>query len=106
HRAGSSGSRSIRQNCGRQGGEYSLATVSSARLARPDRGALPGTAGRRARSAAEETSGVTLCLPEVMPVHVSFVAWAAKLVAFILMLALDLLIIGRRPHEPRFRECA
>jgi TerC family integral membrane protein len=103
------------QNCERQGGEYSLATVSSARLARLDprfptgaggTGGSPGTAGRRAEPAAEETSGVTLCLPEVMPVHVSFVAWIVTLVTLVVILGADLLIIGRRPHEPKLRESA
>jgi tellurite resistance protein TerC len=56
--------------------------------------------------AAEETFGITPCLPEVVPVHVSVVAWTVTLVVLVLLLGLDLLIIGRRPHEPSFRECA
>jgi tellurite resistance protein TerC len=41
-----------------------------------------------------------------MLVHVSFAVWAATLIALVLLLALDLLIIGRRPHEPTLRESA
>jgi tellurite resistance protein TerC len=43
---------------------------------------------------------------EVVPVHVSFVVWVVTLVTLVLVLALDLVIIGRRPHEPKFRESA
>ncbi|HKT00433.1 MAG TPA: TerC/Alx family metal homeostasis membrane protein [Rugosimonospora sp.] len=38
--------------------------------------------------------------------HVSFAVWVVTLVTLVLMLTADLLIIGRRPHEPRFRESA
>jgi tellurite resistance protein TerC len=39
-------------------------------------------------------------------VHVSFFAWIGTLVALVVILGLDLLIIGRRPHEPKLRESA
>jgi tellurite resistance protein TerC len=39
-------------------------------------------------------------------VHVSFPVWVVTLVTLVLLLAVDLLIIGRRPHEPKFRESA
>ncbi|MEN3304483.1 MAG: tellurite resistance protein TerC [Micromonosporaceae bacterium] len=38
--------------------------------------------------------------------HVSFVVWVVTLVTLVVLLTLDLLIIGRRLHEPRFRESA
>ena len=38
--------------------------------------------------------------------HVTVLAWIVTLVVLVLLLGLDLLIIGRRPHEPSFRECA
>jgi len=39
-------------------------------------------------------------------VHVSLLIWAITLVGLIAVLAADLLIIGRRPHEPSMREAA
>ncbi|GAA2516768.1 TerC family protein [Pilimelia columellifera] len=36
--------------------------------------------------------------------HVSTVAWVVTLVAVVVLLAIDLLIVGRRPHEPSMRE--
>jgi tellurite resistance protein TerC len=38
--------------------------------------------------------------------HVSALVWAVTLVALIVVFAVDLLIIGRRPHEPSMRETA
>jgi tellurite resistance protein TerC len=39
-------------------------------------------------------------------VNVSYLEWAATLVGMVLVLALDLLIVSRRPHVPKLRECA
>jgi hypothetical protein len=39
-------------------------------------------------------------------VHVSALVWAITLVTMIVIFAVDLLIIGRRPHEPSMRESA
>ena len=36
--------------------------------------------------------------------HVSALVWAVTLVALIVVFAIDLLIVGRRPHEPSIRE--
>src|SRR5918997_1864267 len=44
------------------------------------------------------------CLPEVLDLNVSAWVWVATLVALIAMLAVDLLIVGRRPHEPSMKE--
>ena len=38
--------------------------------------------------------------------HVSALVWAITLVAMIVIFAVDLLIVGRRPHEPSMRETA
>jgi tellurite resistance protein TerC len=38
--------------------------------------------------------------------HVSLLVWAITLVALIAILAVDLAIIGRRPHEPSMKEAA
>ena len=38
--------------------------------------------------------------------HVSVLAWAVTLVTLVVIFAVDLLIIGRRPHEPSMRETA
>jgi tellurite resistance protein TerC len=38
--------------------------------------------------------------------HVSALVWALTLVAVIVIFAVDLLIVGRRPHEPSMRETA
>jgi len=43
-------------------------------------------------------------LPEVNSLNVSVWVWIATLVALIALLAVDLLIVGRRPHEPSMRE--
>jgi tellurite resistance protein TerC len=43
------------------------------------------------------------CLPEVS-LHVSAWAWIATLIVLVAVLAVDLLIVGRRPHEPTMRE--
>ncbi len=37
--------------------------------------------------------------------HLSHLAWTVTLVGLVLILAFDLLIIGRRPHVPSLREC-
>jgi tellurite resistance protein TerC len=47
--------------------------------------------------------GGAACLPEV-ELNVSTWAWIATLVVLTVVLLLDLLIIGRRPHEPTIRE--
>jgi tellurite resistance protein TerC len=41
-----------------------------------------------------------------MIMHVSVLAWAVTLVTLVVIFAVDLLIIGRRPHEPSMRETA
>jgi tellurite resistance protein TerC len=46
------------------------------------------------------------CLPEVFLLNVSAWVWAATLVALVALLAVDLLIIGRRPHEPSMKEAS
>jgi tellurite resistance protein TerC len=38
--------------------------------------------------------------------HVSALAWAITLVALVVIFAVDLLIVGRRPREPSMRETA
>ena len=38
--------------------------------------------------------------------HVSALVWAITLVTLIVIFAVDLLIVGRRPHEPSMREAA
>ena len=38
--------------------------------------------------------------------HVSLLVWAITLVTMIVIFAVDLLIVGRRPHEPSMRETA
>ncbi len=38
--------------------------------------------------------------------HVSLLVWSATLVGMVALLVVDLLIIGRRPHEPSLRESA
>src|SRR5580698_5768227 len=38
--------------------------------------------------------------------HVSALVWAVTLVALVVIFAVDLLIVGRRPHEPSMRETA
>ncbi len=43
------------------------------------------------------------CLPEEI-VNVSPLVWTVTLVALVVMLAVDLIIVGRRPHEPSIRE--
>ncbi len=39
------------------------------------------------------------------PVHVTPLAWGITIVVLLAVLAVDILIIGRRPHEPSAREC-
>jgi len=39
-------------------------------------------------------------------VHVSSLVWIATLVSVVVLLAIDLLVVGRRPHVPSLRECA
>jgi tellurite resistance protein TerC len=38
--------------------------------------------------------------------HVSALVWPITLVTMIVIFAVDLLIVGRRPHEPSMRETA
>ena len=47
--------------------------------------------------------GDAVCLPEEL-LNVSAWLWAGTLVVLIAVLCVDLLIIGRRPHEPSIRE--
>ena len=99
------------------GGEYSLAPVSSARIAHLRGG--PGTGGRHPSGVtAEETSDsrtdVVPASPEAVTapdrvcrrssLNVSAWVWIATLVALVALLAVDLLIIGRQPHEPSMKE--
>src|SRR5262245_41330979 len=97
------------------GGEYSLASVSSTRNALPS---VPGAGGRpscgrrkrpptaarrRARSeAGADTASNRVCRRSSLTV--SAWVWIATLVALVAVLAVDLLIIGRRPHEPSMKE--
>jgi tellurite resistance protein TerC len=46
------------------------------------------------------------CRPEGIPVHVSTTAWCVTIAVTLAVLAFDVVIIGRRPHEPSARECA
>jgi tellurite resistance protein TerC len=77
------------------------------------------TRGRRSPQAAEETSDSRTslcfleasrrhsddpCLPEVLSLNVPTWVWIVTLVALAAVLAVDLLIIGRRPHEPSMKE--
>jgi tellurite resistance protein TerC len=39
-------------------------------------------------------------------VHISFLVWSATMVGLMALLAVDLFIVGRRPHEPSIREAA
>ena len=48
-------------------------------------------------------AAVATCLPEVQ-LHVSTGVWIATLIVLTGVLVVDLLIIGRRPHEPSLRE--
>ena len=50
------------------------------------------------------TCGRLVCLPEECALNVSAWVWVATLVALTAILLFDLLIIGRRPHEPSVRE--
>src|SRR5690242_3859139 len=96
------------------GGEYSPASVSSARKV-PPRWDRPGTGGRRRRrkrpptvhAAAHTQSRVDAAPDRVCrrsSLTVSVWVWIATLVALVAVLAVDLLIIGRRPHEPSVKE--
>jgi tellurite resistance protein TerC len=38
--------------------------------------------------------------------HVSTLVWAVTFVTIVVIFAADLLIVGRRPHEPSMRETA
>src|SRR2546423_11382937 len=95
-----------------RGGEYSLATASSARRAverarkragrrQARRGRLPGStdgSGRDLRSHVVPSGG---CL-----VSVTTTVWVLTLDVLAVILAVDLLVIARRPHVPTFREFA
>jgi tellurite resistance protein TerC len=64
------------------------------------------TSDSRTPLCARVTSGrhsAASCLPEV-PLNVSAWVWITTLVALVAVLAIDLLIVGRRPHEPTMRE--
>jgi tellurite resistance protein TerC len=77
----------------------------------------PGPVVVARRASAEETSdsrtslwslkiggrGDEPCLPEVS-LNVSAWVWVVTLIALVVVLAVDLLIVGRRPHEPSMRE--
>ncbi|MGH8939516.1 MAG: TerC family protein, partial [Actinomycetes bacterium] len=82
-------------------GEYSFAVASSSRLSPtpgPTRRDRPGP-GRKRPPAPDQT-----CRRTSVDVH----AWVWFLTVGVLvgMLAVDVLIIGRRPHEPSMRECS
>src|ERR1044071_9768908 len=96
---------------GHQGGEYPLSdgvvnTVPTGVRRRSDPGAVGHTAGRNAPRGVGETSGVTLCLPEAHIMHVTPLVWTITLIVLTVVLVLDLVIIGRRPHEPTMKEAA
>jgi tellurite resistance protein TerC len=55
---------------------------------------------------AEETSGDLCHLPEESLVHVQTWVWFLTVGVLVAVLAFDVFIIGRRPHEPSMRECA
>jgi tellurite resistance protein TerC len=55
---------------------------------------------------AEETSGDLCHLPEERLVHVQSWVWFLTVGVLVAVLAFDVFIIGRRPHEPSMRECA
>jgi tellurite resistance protein TerC len=55
---------------------------------------------------AEETSGDLRHLPEESLVHVETWVWLVTVAVLVAVLAFDVFIIGRRPHEPSMRECA
>src|SRR4051794_31779043 len=110
-----------REQWGASGGEYSLATASSTRS---DPGWTPGETRCRWSpgfvTAAEETSGshgctgsayatrhrgAVLCLPEVLRImDVGTWVWPGTLVCLGALLVFDLIIVGRRPHEPSLKE--
>src|SRR5690348_5078206 len=65
----------------------------------------PGAVGRRAAS-----GGGRDLRSHVVPsggclVSVSVAVWAATLAGLVSILAVDLLVVARRPHEPTLREC-
>jgi tellurite resistance protein TerC len=55
---------------------------------------------------AEETSGDLCHLPEESLVDVQSWVWLLTVGVLVAVLAFDVFIIGRRPHEPSMRECA
>src|SRR4051812_20791429 len=94
------------------GGEYSLAPVSSARNAQVG---LPGAGGRSGGGRdLRQPHVAVLARPraDIVMTRVcrrsslilSSWVWIATLVALVAVLAVDLLIIGRRPHEPSMKE--
>src|SRR5947207_2022049 len=105
-----------------QGGEYSLATMSSARLpGSPAR--IPGVVGCRVRRRERPPEspvaqrhapcrfhgtgrwcGGVRGLPEVAQMDVANAAWMGTLVGLTALLIFDLMIVGRRPHDPSMRE--
>jgi tellurite resistance protein TerC len=94
---------------GAPGGEYSFAAVSSSRSVRLAPGCGSGTVGSHVvvRPRAEETSvAMSPSLPEVLKMHVSTTAWILTITVMAVVLIFDIVVIGRRPHEPTMRECA
>jgi tellurite resistance protein TerC len=84
-------------------GEYSFAAVSSPR--RPSTAVrFRGPRPTLASGPAEETSGV-FGEPGGLRVNVSPLEWGITLGVTLAVLAFDVLVIGRRPHEPSKREC-
>src|SRR3954447_8046681 len=94
------------------GGEYSLAPVSSTRntlwgdpgpvVASWRRKRPPTAAGRCAPLVFGDTAPNRVCRRSSL--NVSAWVWIVTLVALVAILAVDLLIIGRRPHEPSMKE--
>src|SRR5256885_1760102 len=46
------------------------------------------------------------CPPEAPHMHITATTWIITLLALVAILAVDLLIVGRRPHEPSMKESA
>ena len=93
------------------GGEYSLAAASSSRIVRLDHGVRVGqprcpgwpAGGRDLRDRIVFAEPVSEG-PAPMDVHLY--AWIITVVVMVLILAFDIFIIGRRPHEPSMRRPA
>src|SRR5262245_32130189 len=82
------------------GGEYSLAAASSSRRPSSDDRHCGPT---QSVVSVEETSGV-FRRPEALSMQVSQLEWIVTLGVTIAVLLFDVVVIGRRPHEPSKRE--